>query len=126
MIVVDASVLVDALLTSGASSDRIGGEDLVAPHLIGAEVAHALRRMTHGGKLHERTAAQAIDDLIALPLMRFADPLLLHRAWYMRRNVTIYDGLYLALAEAFGINLVTRDVALAGVPGCRAIVEVLP
>jgi len=36
-----------------------------------------------------------------------------------------YDGLYLALAEALGANLLSRDAALAAVPGCRARVEVL-
>lgn len=37
----------------------------------------------------------------------------------------MYDGLYLALAEALACPLLTGDEALAQVPGCDAVVEVI-
>jgi predicted nucleic acid-binding protein len=58
-------------------------------------------------------------------MTRHAHSPLLKRAFDVRDNVTVYDGLYLALAEALPAVLVTRDEALAGVPGCRARVEVI-
>jgi predicted nucleic acid-binding protein len=47
------------------------------------------------------------------------------RAFALRDNVTVYDALYLVLAEALGATLVTRDAALAAVPGVRARVQVV-
>ena len=41
-------------------------------------------------------------------------------------NVTVYDGLYLALAEASGHRWFRATAALGNVPGCRATVEILP
>jgi predicted nucleic acid-binding protein len=38
---------------------------------------------------------------------------LLARAWELRSNFTIYDGLYVALGEALGAALVTLDGRLA-------------
>ncbi len=41
------------------------------------------------------------------------------------RNVTVYDGVYLALAEILDAPLLTGDKELATVPGCRATVKVV-
>ena len=70
-------------------------------------------------------ASTALGDLQSLPITRFAHGPLMARAFDLRRNATIYDALYLVLAEAIGAPLVTRDSALAKVPGHRAAVEVL-
>ena len=43
----------------------------------------------------------------------------------MRHNVTAYDAVYLALAEALDAPLVTTDRKLAGTPGHEARVIVV-
>lgn len=49
----------------------------------------------------------------------------LQRAFELRDNATIYDAPYLALAKLLEATLLTRDRALAQVPGVGAAVEVL-
>ena len=48
---------------------------------------------------------------------------LLARAWKLRENVTAYDAMYLALAEALDATVVTCDVPLARAAGSRTRVE---
>lgn len=130
MIVVDASALLEVLLgtpASAAVSSRLfaRGETLHVPHLIDLEVVQVLRRYCSTGALSENRAAEAIEDLLALPLTRYPHDLLLDRVWELRRNLTAYDAAYVALAEALAATLVTRDARLAGSPGIGATVEVL-
>jgi predicted nucleic acid-binding protein len=47
------------------------------------------------------------------------------RAFELCDNATVYDALYLTLAEILGATLLTRDVGLARVPGVSAAVEVI-
>jgi predicted nucleic acid-binding protein len=70
-------------------------------------------------------SSAAIQDLIDLPIERFPQAALLPRAVQLMDNVTVYDALYLALAEALECSLLTSDEALAGVPGCTTTVVVL-
>jgi predicted nucleic acid-binding protein len=129
MIVLDASVLVDFLLDvvphGNAIARRIHGEALVAPHLVDVEVAQAIRRYVRSGEIDAGKAESALDDLCDLSLVRYPHAPLLRRCFELRNNVTMYDALYLVLAESLGIAVVTRDRALARIPGHRAKVEVL-
>ena len=50
---------------------------------------------------------------------------LLTRAWKLRENVTAYDAMYVALAEALDAPIVTCDTPLAKTPGHRARIEVI-
>jgi predicted nucleic acid-binding protein len=50
---------------------------------------------------------------------------MLARAFELRDNATIYDALYLALAEALDARLLTLDRALTRVPGVRAEVQLV-
>src|SRR5450759_180710 len=79
-----------------------------------------LRRLVLQRILSKVRVLQAIEDLAALPIQRFAHGFLLGRAFALHHNITVYDGLYVALAEALRAPLVTRDRALASVPGHRA------
>jgi len=130
MIVVDASVVCEALLGSRLSRPARDvvlhrEESLHAPHLIDLEVAHVVRRYTLKGAMSEQRAAQAIDDFLAIPIERFAHELLLRRIWELRSNITAYDAAYVALAELLNVPLVTCDEKLASAPGHRAEIELI-
>jgi predicted nucleic acid-binding protein len=130
MIVVDASALLELLLNTAAGA-RVAArlfaprESLHAPHLIDLEVAQVLRRYSLAGALDAARGAEALEDLADVPLRRYPHDVLLPRIWDLRRNATAYDAAYLALAEALDAPLVTRDRALASIPGHAARVEVL-
>ncbi len=66
-----------------------------------------------------------MDDLLDLPVIRYPHGPLLDRAIDLHANVTAYDAMYLALAEALGAPLLTRDDALGAVRISRARVIVL-
>ena len=131
MIVIDASAAVDLVLGIDPHSGEIlraiegQGTGMAAPHLLDAEVGQVLRRLVLQRVLTKRRALQAIEDLAALPIRRFAHGFLLERAFALHSNMTVYDALYVALAEALRAPLVTRDRALASVPGHRAKVVVM-
>ena len=72
-----------------------------------------------------RGAAEALTDLADLPLNRYPHLPLLARVWQLRHNVTAYDAVYLALAEALRAPLLTRDARLASAPGHRARVALV-
>ena len=132
MTVADASVVVDMLLNTGAAAggtlaQRFARREAIrAPHLHDGEVGHPLRRFTLRGEISVDRASALLDILAAVPIRRYAHTDLLPRAFALRSNVTMYDGIYLALAEMLNVSLLTGDAALADVPGCTAAVEVLP
>jgi predicted nucleic acid-binding protein len=64
-------------------------------------------------------------DLQAFDLVRHPHGDLLGRALELGDNVTAYDGMYVALAEALDAPLVTTDGKLAKVPGKRAKVVLM-
>lgn len=131
MIVIDASAAVDLVLGIDPHSGEIlrairdQGADMAAPHLLDAEVGQVLRRLVLQRVLSKGRALQAIEDLAALPIQRFAHGFQLERAFALRHNISVYDALYVALAEALRAPLVTCDRALASVPGHRAKVVVI-
>ena len=129
MIVLDASATVDWLLQTSAGQlieHRIyaRNDTLHTVHLLDVEVAQALRRMVREKILAARRAEEAIDDLSAMRVTRYAPSLLLHRIWRLRQNLSAYDAAYVALAEELGAPLITRDRKIAGVPGHAAAIEV--
>ena len=129
MIVVDASVVVTALADDGADGDtarsRLRGERLVAPHLIDLEVVSAWRRMESAGGLDARRAGLALTDLESLPLERVPHLPLRGRCRELRANLTIYDAVYVALAEQLDLVLVTADSRVAGAAGIRCPGELI-
>ena len=94
-----------------------------APELLDVEVTQVLRRYERNGGMSSARALQALSDLADFPIVRYAHAPLLERAWQLRRNVTAYDAVYIALAEALGAVLLTCDKALVGIPGVRARVQ---
>ncbi len=132
MIVADASVIVDVLLypdsaAAHALARRFARREAIcAPHLMDVEVGQTLRRFTLRGEISAVRAVESFDDLAGLSIRRYAHTELLARAFELRSNVTVYDGIYLALAEILNVPLLSCDAALADVPGCAATVEILP
>jgi len=129
VIVVDASVLATAIVDDGDSGARARArlrvESTTAPELIDAEVASVLRRHTRSSALAPYRADAALSDLVGYPLTRVRHRPLLRRAWELRANVTVYDALYVALAELLDVVLVTADARLTRAPGLRCQLELL-
>lgn len=130
MIVVDASVLANALADDGNAgrvSRRALAEDteLAAPDLVDVETQSVLRRRWLAGFLHQDVWEQAVEDLEALPLVRYPALPFLRRAFELRQNVTPYDSMYVALAEVLDCSLLTSDGRLARAPGPKCAVVLL-
>jgi len=118
MAVVDASVVVEFLggdERTLALDERLKAEEhaLWAPHLIDAEVGHALRRKVRLGQMEAEDAEEAIWELNDLPLRLVEHENLVKVAWDLRDNFTFYDGLYVALALILGETLLTFDARMA-------------
>ena len=100
-------------------------EEFHSPHLMDVEVTQGLRRLVRSGEVTAARAAEAIADLGDLDLHRHAHLDLLTRAWQLRENITAYDAMYMALAEALDATVITCDVPLTKTPGHRARIEVV-
>jgi predicted nucleic acid-binding protein len=93
-------------------------------HLLDVEFMQVLRRLVREGTLTPKRAGEAIEDLAALRITRYAPVLLLQRIWRLRQNLSAYDAAYVALAENLQAPLITRDQRIAAAPGHTAIIEV--
>ena len=128
MTVVDASALIELLLGTPAATtveERLfaPGETLHAPQLLDVEVAHVLRRYAARGQIDSERGRLTLVDLADLPMRRYPHNSLLPRIWQLRDGLTAYDAAYVALAEALGAPLLTRDRRLAAAGGHRATIE---
>jgi predicted nucleic acid-binding protein len=130
MIVVDASAVLEILLRT-PNAETVGrcvfdpSETLHAPHLLDVEVAQVLRRYAASGEIDGERGRAALADLADFSLNRYPHEILLPRIWDLRQNLTAYDAVYIALAEALDAPLLTCDRRLAAAPGHRARVELM-
>ena len=130
MIVVDASALLEALLRTPAAravEERLfePQQTLHAPHLLDIEVAQVIRRYAAKGEIDSERGLAALSDLTDFPFRRYPHDFLLPRVWDLRNNLTAYDAVYVALAEALDAPLLTRDQRLAAAAGHHARVELV-
>jgi predicted nucleic acid-binding protein len=131
LIVVDASVLANAIGDDGAdgrlarSELRAEAGGLAAPELVDVETVAVLRKRWLAKTITDRRFATAIKDLQALDLDRYAPLPLMTRAYGLRANLTAYDATYVALAEGLGCELLTGDARLASAPGPRCPIRLL-
>ena len=130
MIVLDASALLELLLCTSRGIEiakRVSdpGLALHVPHLADLEVAQALRRYVREGDLESGEAGAALSVLRDLDLERHAHEPLIERVWALRDNLTAYDAVYVALAEALGTKLWSCDTRLAGAPGLGSRIELV-
>ncbi len=125
--VVDASVLVAALVDSGREgkwAESIMAEGpLTSPELALVEASNILRRLELTGQVSRLEATSAHKDLLRLDLELFPFIPFAERVWALRSNLTSYDAWYVALAEALGCPLMTLDRKLsrASGPVCEVI-----
>lgn len=121
MIVVDASIIIDALGDEGPAGHRslttLRGEELIAPALIDLEVLSAWRRLEATDAIASAHLQRAVEDLGRLPIERAPHEPLLPRVWELRHNLTPYDAAYVALAETLDCPLLTADRRLASASG---------
>ncbi len=125
MIVVDASAIVD-YVTHRSRPDlarRMVDAVLHAPHLVDVEVAHALRGVAARGELSSDRVSDALRDAAEMRIKHYPHRPLLVRAWQLRDNLSIYDAVYVALAELLEAPLVTCDARLAAASGHDAEIE---
>ncbi|WP_328823311.1 type II toxin-antitoxin system VapC family toxin [Metallococcus carri] len=112
---VDASAMVDALAGAAPEAALLAAlrdEDLCAPFLLDVEVVSALRGLSLAGKVGPAVAEDALTTYRSFTIDRYPTEPLLQRIWWLRHRYTAYDASYLALAEALGAELWTRDVKL--------------
>src|SRR4029450_9410281 len=100
VIVVDASAVTELLLQTELGTrveQPLGGDGphaLHPPHLLDVRVLSALRRLVLTSELRPERAAEAIEDLGLIRLIRHAHLDFVERAWELRRNVTAYEAMY--------------------------------
>lgn len=118
MIVVDAGALVVALTSPGPQGDAartvLSSDGWLAPAHMPGEVLRTL----HRGVVHKHLApedAEAAAESVAALAIEYVRPdaLLLRTAWAWRHNISIYDGLYVAVAAEYSATIVTIDRRLA-------------
>ena len=99
-------------------------QTLHVPHLLDVEVAQVIRRYAAAGEIDHERGRAALADLADLPLRRYPHNFLLLRVRELRDNLTAYDAVNVALAEALDAPLLTRDERLAAA-GQHARVELV-
>jgi predicted nucleic acid-binding protein len=116
-VVVDASVLVAALVDSGSQGNWaegiLGGGALHAPELVRVEATNVLRRLERARQITTAEANAAHGDLMHLELELFPFDPFADRVWELRHTMTSYHAWYVAVAEALHLPLATLDERLA-------------
>jgi len=129
-VVVDCSIVIRLLV-------NLEGEDLLrqrlarpvhAPTLIDAEVSSVVRGLTSkpNVQITAERARPMLTDYAGLRLVRYPMQPLQRRVFDLRHNFTAYDAMYVALAEALDLPLLTDDGKFAGTPGHKADIHGYP
>jgi predicted nucleic acid-binding protein len=91
----------------------VRGAMLASPAHLDAEVLSALGRLVRAGDAVPAMVGRALDRLVRLPVERYPVAPLVQRAWALRDNIALRDGLYVACAERLTATLLTLDGRLA-------------
>ena len=126
LLVIDSSVIAKWFflepLTDRAMAVRQDWEsstvDLIAPDLMLVEVGNIAWKKQRAGLITQEEGTSAMFDLLALNIPTVEPQVILARAHSLANlfDRTVYDGLYLALAEERKARLVTADLRL-----CNAV-----
>lgn len=127
-VVVDASALI--LAVAGKSNEaaelrwRLAEMSTHAPHLVDAEVGNVLRRHERGGLLAPQESLAGLRAARALVGVRYDHGgSLAEAAWALRHNLSFYDAIYVALAAALEVPLMTADARLTRAPHLPCALE---
>lgn len=122
-VVVDASVVVAALIDNGPigswAAQVVRPAAVMAPQMMPAECANVLRNAVRRGDISADTGALAHHDLLEVEVKLFDYRPVASRVWELRENLTTYDAWYVALAESLDAPLATLDLRLARAAGPR-------
>jgi predicted nucleic acid-binding protein len=114
--VVDANVVFELVNAPGAT-DRLAGEEAVAPPLLWPEVRSALHVACWRGLLTEKDAAAALELLESDKFRERRHRRLGKEAWAIADSLgwsKTYDAEYLALAKLLRLPIATFDQRVAG------------
>ncbi len=131
--VVDASVACKWYLDErwSEAARRLLRDDvlLAVPRFFLIETCNAMAKRQRRREITSDDVRAIADSLERLPLNLWPDGILLREALDLAllQRLSVYDGLYLALAERIGGRLVTADERLVrGVAGTALAARVLP
>ncbi|MBN1094030.1 type II toxin-antitoxin system VapC family toxin [Blastococcus sp. TML/M2B] len=130
VIVVDASILANALADDHADGDAArhelrAADRITAPDLVDVETVSVLRKRWLSRTLTDQRFEAAVAHLQQLQFERVPTLRMMRRAFELRANVSAYDACYVALAELLDCELVTADGRLVGAPGPRCTIRLL-
>lgn len=129
LLVIDSSVVAKWFfvepLTEQALAVRRDWEssavELIAPMLLLAEVGNIIWKKQRAGLINEEEGTNAIANLLALEICTVETQMILPRAYKLATlyDRTVYDALYLSLAEQRAARFVTADLRLYNAVGKR-------
>ena len=100
-------------------------EGVSIPDVADVETTAVLRKRWIAKELTDKRFARALAILPDLPFQRYPALTMLQRIYDLRATVTVYDAVYVALAESLGCALLTADARLARAPGPLCEIQVL-
>ena len=122
MTVIDASLIVHALAVAedpgpDARSALVSQPIMHGPAVLKAETISGLRGLESRGRISEAESFRALDRVRRLPVRSYPVDPFIDRIWELRRNLSVYDAWYVALAETLDTSLATLDLRLASASG---------
>jgi predicted nucleic acid-binding protein len=121
-VVIDASVaakwFIPEELSTEARSLLTAEYQFLAPDLLWAELGSILWKKHRRQEIDKRTATRVLRDFSRVPIEFHASERSVEAALELAigHGVTVYDGLYLALAASQGCHVVTGDRGLYQAP----------
>ena len=118
--VVDTSALIRLFVPDGPLPNDFEGflrgvergiNIVIAPELLLAEAANVINKKQISGELSESESDQLFSEILSFPVRLFPHRPILPRAFELARvhKLTVYDTLYLSLAEEHGAVIFTCD-----------------
>ncbi len=119
-VVVDTSALLRLFIPDGPiptgmkaalrEAER-GNNLLLAPELILPEAAQVLLKKKKAGIITQEEMGELLDCIISLPIRLFRHKPIIQRSseLALEHNITVYDALFLVLADVNNARLITAD-----------------